>query len=198
MAQTPRPFDAANWQRLETPERMARLDPPAMIARLDLREGAHVADFGSGTGVFTLELAKAVGPTGRVFALDGSPEMLQVLGTKGLPAWVRTMQADLGHDLPLPEGSLDACLMALVLHEVTPHADVLARMHHHLRHGGTVAIVEWRDDATGPGGPEAAHRIGADALRGMLTAAGFENPHVAWQSDREYLMLATRPDTLGR
>lgn len=198
MAEQSRTFDTTRWQRLESPERLARLDPPAMIARLGIREGAHVADLGSGTGVFTIELARAVGPTGRVFALDGSEEMVAVAGTKALPPWVRVMHADLSHPLPLPEGSLDCCLIAFVLHEVTPHAGLIAQMHHLLRHGGTVAVLEWRDDATGPGGPEAAHRIGAKALAEMLVAAGFANPTVAWQSDREYLMLATRPDTRGR
>jgi len=194
MTEQSRTFDSARWQRLESPERLARLDPPGMIARLGLHHGAHVADLGSGTGVFTVELAEAVGETGRVFALDGSEEMLQVAGTRNLPAWVRVMHVDLSHALPLPEGSLDCCLMAFVLHEVMPHENVVRQMFHLLRHGGTVAVLEWRDDASGPGGPEAAHRIGAETLTAMLTAQGFENPHVEWQSDREYLMLATRPD----
>ena len=192
MAENAHIFDTTKWQRLESPERLARLEPPTLIARLGLREGAHVADLGSGTGIFTVELARAVGPTGRVFALDSSPEMLEVAGTKALPPWVRVMQADLNHDLPLPDGSLDCCFMALVLHELAP-SDAIAQMHRLVRGGGIVAVLEWRDDATSPGGPPADRRIGATALNGMLAAAGFENPVVPWQSDREYLMVASRP-----
>ena len=194
MTEQSRTFNSARWQRLESPERLARLDPPAIVGRLGLHPGAHVADLGCGTGVFTLRLAEAVGEHGRVFALDSSEEMLRIVGSRNLPPWVRTMHVDLSHPLPLPEGSLDGCLIAFVLHEVTPHEDLVRQMFHLLRHGGTVAVLEWRDDATGPGGPEAAHRIGAATLETMLTAQGFENPRVEWQSDREYLMLATRPD----
>lgn len=194
MTEQSRTFDSAHWQRLESPERLARLDPPGMVGRLGLPHGAHVADLGSGTGVFTVELAKAVGETGRVFALDSSEEMVRIAGTRNLPPWVRVMHVDLSHELPLPEGSLDCCLIAFVLHEVTPHEAFVRQMFHVLKHGGTVAVLEWRDDATGPGGPEAAHRIGTKTLESLLTAQGFENPHVAWQSDREYLMLSTRPD----
>src|SRR5579885_1117916 len=56
-------FDTSKPHRMEDPERLARLNPPAMFGRLGLRPGMHVADLGAGTGVFTVELAKAVGQT---------------------------------------------------------------------------------------------------------------------------------------
>lgn len=187
-------FEPSKWQRLESPERLARLNPPEMIARLGLRHGMHVADFGSGTGVFTAELARAVGPTGRVYALDGSAEMLEILRGKNLPPTVRVMQADLSHALPLPEGSLDCCFIAFVLHEIEPQAELIAQMHHLLRHGGTVAVVEFKDDAPEGEGPPEPRRIGIAALTALLTAHDFHAPEVRWEGEREYLIVATRPD----
>jgi ubiquinone/menaquinone biosynthesis C-methylase UbiE len=187
-------FDTHKWQRMESPERVERLDPPTMIGRLGLHHGMHVADLGSGTGLFTIELAKAVGPTGRVFALDQSEEMRQVMLEKGLPPMVRVMAVDLHHDLPLPEGSLDCCFIAFVLHEITPPEHMVAQMHHVLRHGGKVAVLEFLDEAPEGAGPPKARRIGATKLTDMLTAHGFESPEVLWQNDREYLLVATRPD----
>jgi ubiquinone/menaquinone biosynthesis C-methylase UbiE len=187
-------FDTHKWQRMESPERVERLDPPTMIGRLGLHHGMHVADLGSGTGLFTIELAKAVGPTGRVFALDQSEEMRQVMLEKGLPSMVRVMAVDLHHDLPLPEGSLDCCFIAFVLHEITPPEHMVAQMHHVLRHGGKVAVLEFLDEAPDGAGPPKARRIGATKLTDMLTAHGFESPEVLWQNDREYLLVATRPD----
>jgi ubiquinone/menaquinone biosynthesis C-methylase UbiE len=191
-------FDTAKWQRMESPERVERLDPPTMIGRLGLRHGMHVADLGSGTGLFTIELAKAVGPTGRVFALDQSEEMRQVMHEKGLPPMVRVMAVDLHHDLPLPEGSLDCCFIAFVLHEITPPEHMVAQMHHVLRHGGKVAVLEFLDEAPEGTGPPKARRIGATKLTDMLTAHGFESPEVLWQNDREYLLVATRPDPAAK
>lgn len=187
-------FDTAKWQRMESPERLARLDPPAMIARLGLQHGMHVADLGAGTGVFTVEMAKAVGPTGRVFALDQSAEMLDVLRSKPFPPSVRVMHVDLHHDLPMPEGSLDCCFIAFVLHEINGPEHMLEQMHHVLKHGGKVAVLEFRDDAPEGNGPPPPRRIGITKLTEMLAAQGFETAEVLWQNDREYLMVATRPD----
>jgi ubiquinone/menaquinone biosynthesis C-methylase UbiE len=187
-------FDTTKWQRMESPERVARLDPPTMIGRLGLHQGMHVADLGCGTGLFTIELAKAAGPTGRVFALDQSEEMRQAMLAKGLPPTVRIMHVDLHHDLPLPEGSLDCCFISFVLHEITPPEHMVAQMHHVLRHGGKVAVLEFREDAPDGNGPPKPRRIGTEKLTDMLTAQGFESPEVLWQNDREYLLVATRPD----
>src|SRR4051794_8344748 len=88
-------FDTSRWQRLESPERLARLDPAAMISRIGLHPGMHVADLGSGTGIFAAAIAAAVLPTGRVYALDNSQEMLDVILSKNLPAAVHPMLADL-------------------------------------------------------------------------------------------------------
>jgi len=191
-------FDTTQWQRMESEERVARLDPPTMIGRLDLRPGMHVADLGSGTGLFTVRLAEAVGPTGRVFALDQSDDMLRIAGSRSLPPWVRVMHVDLHHDLPLPEGSLDCCFIAFVLHEITPPEHMIKQMHHVLRHGGKVAILEFRDDAPEGIGPPKPRRIGVSRLTDMLAVQGFEAPEVLWQNDREYLMVATRPDPAAK
>lgn len=187
-------FDTTKWQRMESPERLARLDPPAMIGRLGLHHGMHVADLGCGTGLFTVELARAVGPSGRVFALDQSEEMLRVIREKNLPPIVRVMHVDLHHDLPLPEGSLDCCFISFVLHEIAPPEHMIAQMHHVLRHGGKVAVLEFREDGPEDAGPPKARRIGVARLTEMLVAQGFESPGVLWQNDREYLLTATRPD----
>src|SRR5207247_3472869 len=58
----------ARWQR---PERVVRA--------LGVRRGAVVADVRSGPGYFTTRLARAVGPRGRVYAVDPEPEVLKGL-----------------------------------------------------------------------------------------------------------------------
>jgi ubiquinone/menaquinone biosynthesis C-methylase UbiE len=187
-------FDTTQWQRLESPERLARLDPARMIARLNLRHGMHVADLGSGTGVFTAELAAAVGPAGRVYALDNSQEMLNVIIAKHLPANVHPMLADLSRDIPLPDESLDCCFIAFVLHEIADQPALMAQMHRFLKPGGTLAVLEFRDDAPEGAGPPKPRRVGISKLVDLLIAQGFVVPEVRWQADREYLLVATRPD----
>ena len=50
--------------------------PERVIEALGLEPGDRVADLGAGSGYFTLHLAQAVGPTGKVYGLDVTDEML--------------------------------------------------------------------------------------------------------------------------
>ena len=70
--------EGAPW--LDRPEREAEERPSRAIQELKLEPGMVVADFGAGSGYYTERLARAVGPTGRVLAVDLQPEMLQWWG----------------------------------------------------------------------------------------------------------------------
>src|SRR5690606_1047026 len=68
---------AADW--LERPEREQEEKPRAVMELLALKPGEVVADIGAGSGYYTRRMAQAVGQTGRVYAVDIQPEMLQIL-----------------------------------------------------------------------------------------------------------------------
>jgi len=55
---------------LEDPHRIDRLKPVEIIEKIGLAPGNIVADIGSGSGLFTRPMARAVAPGGRVFAVD--------------------------------------------------------------------------------------------------------------------------------
>jgi predicted methyltransferase len=61
-------FDRDNWQH-----------PEKVIAALRLQPGNIVADLGSGGGYFTFRLAKAVAPTGKIYAVDTDPDMIDLI-----------------------------------------------------------------------------------------------------------------------
>jgi predicted methyltransferase len=67
----------ADW--LVRPERAEEEQPDKAIALLGIARGATVADIGAGNGYMTWRLAERVGPTGKVFANDIQPEMLEML-----------------------------------------------------------------------------------------------------------------------
>src|SRR5688572_7350174 len=56
--------------------------PDEVIRSLDIRPGDHVADVGSGSGYFTFRLAKAVGPSGKVYAVDVDQGLKNALAKK--------------------------------------------------------------------------------------------------------------------
>ena len=73
--------EGAAW--LDRPEREQEEAPSKAIAALGLKPGDVVADIGAGSGYYTVRLAEAVGPTGRVVATDMQPGMLATASRPG-------------------------------------------------------------------------------------------------------------------
>jgi len=67
----------ADW--LERSEREIEEMPETAIDRLGLHPGMTVADVGAGVGYITVRVARRVGPSGKVYAVDVQPEMLSIL-----------------------------------------------------------------------------------------------------------------------
>jgi predicted methyltransferase len=116
-----------------------------IIAALGLREGMAVADVGAGTGLFTLDLARAVGPKGQVIAVDVQAYFLDHIGQKAKKAGlhnvalVRAEQDTVG----LAEGSVELVLMCDSYHHVEQPAAYLASLLAALRPGGRLVIVDY-------------------------------------------------------
>jgi ubiquinone/menaquinone biosynthesis C-methylase UbiE len=136
----------APW--LDRPEREREERPSLAIRELRLSPGMVVADFGSGSGYYTERLARAVGPTGKVLAVDVQPEMLQLVGARvqrlGLNnvELVRSAEAD----PRLPTGVVDLILMVDVYHELASPQRVLRAMKAALSPRGRIAILEFRKE----------------------------------------------------
>ncbi len=117
-----------------------------LLEQLDVRPGATVADVGSGRGALTLPLAEAVGPDGRVDAVDQSSEMVRLLTeTVAELPHVRVVQADASE---LPDPPYDVVAASLVLFFLPDPVEVLRAWRAALRPGGQVGITTfapWTD-----------------------------------------------------
>lgn len=144
-------FKPENWQRLVSEERRAHLPPDVLLDAIGVEEGSTVADIGAGPGYFTLPLVERVGATGRVYALDVQPEMIEVLHGRDLPPQVRVVRSG-ESELPLEDASVDLALVAFVYHEVEDPRAFLAEAGRVLRPGGRLVVAEWepREEEIGP------------------------------------------------
>lgn len=141
----------APW--LDRAEREAEERPSRAVAALQLRPGMVVADFGAGSGYYTERLAKAVGPTGRVLAVDLQPEMLEMIGRRAARLGLRNIELvrSTEDDPRLPAGTVDLVLMVDVYHELAAPQRVLRAMKTALSPNGRIAILEFRkEDPTVP------------------------------------------------
>jgi len=80
-----------------------------ILAAMEVRPGMTVADVGAGTGFFTLMLARAVGPTGKVYAVDISQPFLDAIAERARAAGLNNVVTVLSdqRDVKLPAGQLD-------------------------------------------------------------------------------------------
>jgi ubiquinone/menaquinone biosynthesis C-methylase UbiE len=141
----------ADW--LERPEREEEEKPELLMEALKLRPGDAVADIGSGTGYLTSRLAKRVGATGQVFAVDIQPEMLTLLTNKMAELNLHNVRPVLGTivDPKLPINSVDLVLMVDVYHEFSHPFEMLEAICRSLKSGARVVFVEYRgEDPTVP------------------------------------------------
>ncbi|MEO8499354.1 MAG: methyltransferase domain-containing protein [Vicinamibacteria bacterium] len=186
-----RMFRAAHAYKLDDPERRRWLPVVDVLDRLAVRPGMMIADVGSGTGYFALPLAGAVGPFGRVFAVDAQPEMLALLRgrVEDLPISLVHGTAD---RTTLPDASVDLVLLANVWHEIDEPTAVLAETARILRPGGRIAILDWRKDVEQPPGPPLAHRVSATDTAALLRSAGWAVALPETVGVYSHLVLATQ------
>jgi ubiquinone/menaquinone biosynthesis C-methylase UbiE len=138
-------FPASRAGHLDNWLRRVMFQPDRFVARY-VRPGDAVLDIGCGTGLFTLALARRVGDTGQVIAVDVQEEMLEILREKargeGLITRIRLQKAEpesLG--LAGPE-RITVAFAFYVVHEVPDAARLMREVFTLLAPGGTFIIVE--------------------------------------------------------
>ncbi len=125
-----------------------RIQPPDLIiARAGIEEGMRVLDLGCGPGAITVPIARAVGPRGKVYAVDVQPAMLERLEAK----LARPENADVvnvetrrasAYELPFGDNSLNAASLVGVLDEIPDQPRALKELRRVLKPGGILAVSE--------------------------------------------------------
>jgi len=110
----------------------------------DLRPGEVVLDLGSGAGLDVLLSARRVGPSGHVYGLDMTEEMLTLARGHAAEAGVDNVTFVRGEmeGIPLPDRSVDVVLSNCVLNLSTDKPSVVAELARVVRPGGRLAISD--------------------------------------------------------
>ena len=111
---------------------------------LRLQPGATIADIGCGDGSYTIPLARAVGPTGKLYAVDISATELAKLRVNVAKEKLTNVQIIKGatNNPKLPVGRLDAALIVNAYHEMTAHKAMLRHTLAALKAGGVLLLMD--------------------------------------------------------
>lgn len=158
-------------------------------AMAELHAGERVLDLGSGGGIDVLLSAERVGPSGFVYGVDMTREMVDLARTNAREARVSNVEFLEGaiEQIPLPDAAVDVVISNCVINLSTDKAAVLAEMFRVLTPGGRIGVsdVVAADQLSEAERAERGTYVGciAGALsRGEylsgLAAAGFVDPSV--------------------
>jgi len=178
-------YDASQTGQIPEEALLASLGCGNPTALAQLNPGESVLDLGSGGGIDVLLSARRVGPTGKVYGLDMTDEMLALANDNKRKAGIDNVEFLKGEieNIPLPDNSVDVIISNCVINLSADKDRVLREAFRVLKPGGRFAVsdVVTRGEIL----PEIRQSVLAwvgciagaldeNEYRGKLTAAGFE------------------------
>ena len=159
---------------LEDPERDSWQQPDLVIENLGVRPGDEVADLGAGSGYFTVRLAREVGPSGKVYAVDIDPKMLDYIARRAQEEKLDNIQTILADpdDPKLGSQSVDLIFICDVLHHIHDRDKYYPKLHRALRPGGQLVDIDFQKRKL-PLGPPLEMKIDKKDCIKEIEAAGF-------------------------
>lgn len=178
----------ADW--LVRSERETEEAPNAALDAIGVRRGSTVADIGAGVGYFTWRLAERVGPSGKVFANDIQPRMLEQLRKNMQQRNLTNVETVLGteDDPRLPQGKMDLVLLVDVYHEFSQPQKMLQNIRASLKQDGRLILLEYRkEDPTVPIRPE--HKMSVSEVKAEVEPEGFRLEKNLTTLPRQHILI---------
>lgn len=150
-----------------------------IAAAVGLKPGMAIADLGAGTGIYEPIFSKAVGPSGKVYAVDLSKPLLAFIEKSMKEAGITNVATVAGSDktINLPPNSVDVVFTSDVYHHFEYPQTVLAEIRRVLKTGGQFIVVDY-DHIPGVTPPAMLQHVRTDkkTVIAEVTQAGFPPP----------------------
>ena len=187
---------AEEWiKTLDGPARVSALKIDEVVAALKLQPGQIVADIGAGSGLLDVPLAKAVGPAGRVYAVEVDAGFFPEIKKRVEAATVTNVQTVLGKftDPELPVKNIDLALFHDVLHHVEARAAYLKTLAGYIAPAGRIAVVDY-EAGQGPHAKQPELQVSREQIETWMQAAGFRRTDDVKLFSDKYVVVYSRAD----
>ena len=115
-----------------------------ILSRIGIHPGETVLELGPGPGLFTIEAARRVGPSGRLIVVDIQPEMIAQVEQRVREAGLTNVETHVAsaYDLPIRDERVDRAFLVTVLPEIPNYHRALRELNRVLKSGGLLSISE--------------------------------------------------------
>ena len=159
---------------LEDPGRQQWQKPEEVVKKLGLKAGETIADVGAGAGYFTLRFARAVGSTGRVYAVDINSGMLAHITGQAKQDHLENIRTVLAqpHDPELAPSSVDLIFICDTLHHISGRKEYFSLLARAVKPGGRLVNIDFYKRPL-PVGPPVGMKIAKPEMIAEAQSAGF-------------------------
>ena len=152
-------------------------DPQKIVSQLGLQAGMKVADFGAGSGFYTLAMGRVLAGSGRVYAIDIRKDILDKLKNAASAAHLTNVDVIWGDveklgGTKLADASVDFVTCSNILFQIDNKENLAAEVNRVLKPKGRILIVDWRGSYGGVG-PEEVKVVSPETARGLFEKNGF-------------------------
>lgn len=127
---------------MDKPDRILKINE--VIERLKLKPGDIVADVGSGSGSFSIPMAKAIAPNGILYAVDIDQAMLNFVAERAKKEGVTNLRTVLGEydDPKMPVKDVDVAFFHRVLHMIEHRQAYVNATAKYLKPDGRIVVID--------------------------------------------------------
>ncbi len=169
---------AEEWtKRFEIESREIFACRKEIVAALRLQAGTRIADVGSGTGLFVQPFSAAVTNSGRVFAMDISPRLIEYVKQRVAKEGLKNVDIVLSKEdsIELPAGSVDMVFTCDTYHHFEYYEEMLRSIRQSLRQGGALIVIDFhRIEGVSREWVLGHVRAGEEQVRTEIEKAGFQ------------------------
>ena len=154
------------------------IDTKKTFAIIEVKPHSTFLDLACGTGNYSVKIAQNIGEKGVVYAIDLWQEGIEVLkkeiDRKNIKN-IKTILADITKKMPLEGNSIDSCLMATIIHDLSKNdqKSAIHEVSRLVKPRGILNIIEFKKIEKGPG-PPMGIRMGEEEIEALVTPYGFE------------------------
>ncbi len=170
-------------------------DPQKNVTLLGVGLGMKVVDLGAGSGFYTIEAAKLVGPSGRVYAVDAQQDLLSKVKNTAALSGLRNIEVVWGNiekigGTKLREGIADRAILSNTLFqiEVSDRDNLALEAKRLIKPGGKLMVIDWESGS--PMTPKTV--VPRMVAEGIFQKAGFTVDNTFDAGDHHYGIIFKR------